>query len=51
MPANGAAVTIPANTAVLVSSCSINPAFVFGVITIPASSKLIFGDAEINIKV
>lgn len=50
VPANGAAVTIPANTAVLVSSCSVETSFVFGLITVPATSKLIFGDAAISFK-
>lgn len=49
VPANGADVSIPANTAVLVASCSIDPTFIFGTITIPVGSKLIFGDANINI--
>jgi len=49
IPSNGANINIPANTNVLVSSCSIDPAFVFGVIYIPSSSKLVFADANINI--
>jgi hypothetical protein len=48
VPANNANVNIPANTAVLVSSCSVDPTWSFGTVTIPATSKLIFGDANIN---
>jgi len=50
VPGNNTAVTIPAATRVLVSSCSIDPTFVFGLITIPAGSELILGDAVINIQ-
>lgn len=49
VPANGSDVAIPANTRVLVSSCSIDPTFVFKTITIPAGSALILGDAQISI--
>jgi hypothetical protein len=49
VPANGANVNIPAASKVLVSSCSINSSFVFGTITVPAGSELIFGDAKISI--
>lgn len=48
VPANGADVTIPGGKKVLVSSCSIDPSFVFGLVTIPADSQLIFGDAAIT---
>jgi hypothetical protein len=45
---NGSAVTIPANTAVLISSCSIPSSYIFGLITIPIGSTLVFGDASIS---
>eukprot|EP01113_Clastostelium_recurvatum_P021132 TRINITY_DN2500_c0_g2_i1.p1 TRINITY_DN2500_c0_g2~~TRINITY_DN2500_c0_g2_i1.p1 ORF type:complete len:464 (+),score=89.00 TRINITY_DN2500_c0_g2_i1:87-1478(+) len=48
VPANNSNVNIPANTAVLVSSCSVPATFIFGTVTIPVGSKLIFGDANIN---
>jgi len=48
VPANGSSVTLPANTQVLISSCSIDPTFVFGLITVPFGSSLIFGDAPIT---
>lgn len=41
------AVNIPANTRVLVSSCSVPSNFIFGLISVPAGSALIFGDAPI----
>eukprot|EP01113_Clastostelium_recurvatum_P030352 TRINITY_DN3679_c0_g2_i2.p1 TRINITY_DN3679_c0_g2~~TRINITY_DN3679_c0_g2_i2.p1 ORF type:complete len:910 (+),score=157.18 TRINITY_DN3679_c0_g2_i2:178-2907(+) len=47
VPANGAAVILPANTAVLVSSCSVEPSTIFGIVTVPKGSSLIFGDADI----
>jgi hypothetical protein len=49
VPADGASVTIPAGTKVLVSSCSINSSFVLGTVTVPATSQLIFGDARISV--
>jgi len=49
IPTNGSNINIPANTAVLVASCSIDPSFVFGNITIPVGSALILGDASIAI--
>lgn len=36
LPSNGSAVNIPANTKVLISSCSIDSTYVFGLITIPS---------------
>jgi hypothetical protein len=42
-------VTIPSGQSVLLSSCSVDPAFVFGLITVQAGAKLVFGDATINI--
>jgi hypothetical protein len=47
--ANGSAINIPANTAVLISSCSVNSNYVYGLITIPSTSRLIFGDAPISL--
>jgi hypothetical protein len=49
IPTNGSSFSIPAATQVLVASCSIDPSFVFGTITIPAGSSLILGDAVISI--
>eukprot|EP01087_Luapelamoeba_hula_P000813 TRINITY_DN105_c0_g1_i5.p1 TRINITY_DN105_c0_g1~~TRINITY_DN105_c0_g1_i5.p1 ORF type:complete len:1108 (+),score=125.47 TRINITY_DN105_c0_g1_i5:207-3530(+) len=49
VPTNGQSFSIKANTKVLVSSCSIDPAAVFGTITVPATSQLILGDASISI--
>jgi len=46
----GSDFTLPANTKVLVHSCSISPDVVFGVITVPATSQLIFGDAPIHLQ-
>jgi len=47
--ASGANITIPEKISVLISSCSIDPNTVFGIITIPATSSLIIGDASIVI--
>jgi len=44
IPVSGNDVTIPSNTRVLISSCSINSNDVYGIITIPATSELIFND-------
>jgi hypothetical protein len=33
---------------VLISSCSINPSFVFGIVYIPTDSALVFNDAVIT---
>ena len=41
-------VNIPANTRVLVSSCSFAAGTIFNKVTIPATSELIFGDANIH---
>ena len=49
IPKNGQDITIPAGKNVLIASCSIDPSFVFGTITIPAGASLVFGDAPINI--
>jgi hypothetical protein len=48
VPVNGADVVIPGGARVLVSSCSIDPAWVFGVITVPPDAQLVFGDAQIT---
>lgn len=48
--AAGTDVTLPANTRVLVHSCSFGPSDVYGVVTVPTTSELIFGDATINFK-
>lgn len=45
-------IEIPANTAVLISSCSLLPSnFVYQKIHIPVGSKLVFSDAEISLRV
>ncbi|KAI9034510.1 G8 domain-containing protein [Hyaloraphidium curvatum] len=55
VPTQGA-VTLPANSKILLSSCSISSTAVngsdtvFGTITIPATSELIFGDAAIALR-
>ncbi|KAJ8606766.1 hypothetical protein CTAYLR_009564 [Chrysophaeum taylorii] len=46
---NNAAVTLPENTKVLLTSCSIPEGVVLGKITIPASSELIFADEDIEL--
>jgi hypothetical protein len=46
----GGAVSIPLNTRVLIASCSIDTSTIFGIITIPSTSELIFADAVINIQ-
>ncbi len=48
LPANGANVTIPAGKKVLLSSCSVDPTWVFKFVVIPSGSALIFGDAAIT---
>lgn len=47
VPGNGANVNIPAGSSVLIST--IDASHVYGLITIPATSKLIFADAAISI--
>ncbi|KAH9259577.1 hypothetical protein BASA81_001999 [Batrachochytrium salamandrivorans] len=42
--ANGNPITLPVNTRVLVSTCSLPDSGVFGRITIPATSELVFND-------
>ena len=50
LPAAGTSFSLPANTNVLLSSCSVDPAVVYGNITIPTGSQLIFADADIAIR-
>jgi len=50
VPANGTNVTLPANKAVLISSCSFPKTFVFGYITVPVGSSLIIGDAPVTLQ-
>eukprot|EP00475_Leptophrys_vorax_P012438 TRINITY_DN1888_c0_g1_i1.p1 TRINITY_DN1888_c0_g1~~TRINITY_DN1888_c0_g1_i1.p1 ORF type:complete len:1154 (-),score=257.11 TRINITY_DN1888_c0_g1_i1:36-3497(-) len=47
---SGQNITLPANSSVLVSGCSLDPNVVFGYITIPQGSELIFGDANITLQ-
>ena len=49
--ANGSPITLPENSAILISSCSLSPTGTYGTITIPQTSELIFNDATINMKV
>ena len=46
--APGTNVTLPENTRVLMHSCSVGPEDVFGLVTIPGTSELVFGDAPIH---
>jgi hypothetical protein len=48
VPGNLATVTIPDNTKVLVSSCSIPSGVIFTSVTVPSTSSLIFTDATID---
>ena len=48
--ADGSRITLPTGVSVLVSGCSLDPYGTYGVITIPATSELIFGDSEILLK-
>lgn len=43
-------ITLPSNTSVLLSSCSLPAGVVFGFITIPATSTLVFADANITLR-
>ena len=47
--ADGSAITLPSGISVLVSACSFNPNNVYGIITIPSTSALIFGDTNITL--
>lgn len=48
IPLNNSNVNIPDGVSVLISSCSIPRSFVFGLVTIPTTSSLVFGDAAIS---
>jgi len=48
VPANGASFTLPVGKRVLISSCSFPATYVFGLVTVPATSALVFGDAAIT---
>ena len=47
----GKNITLPTNTRVLLSSCSVSSTLVLGYITVPVNSTLIFSDANINIRI
>jgi len=49
VPGDNADVTIPTGKKVLISSCSIDPTFIFNSITVPAGTELIIGDAVIRL--
>jgi hypothetical protein len=52
MPNPSQTITIPAGMSVLISSCSLLPtSYVYYKIVVPPTSKLIFGDANINMRV
>lgn len=52
VPAATDDIQIPANTAVLISSCSLLPTnYVYNRIHVPVGSKLIFSDADISLRV
>ena len=51
VPAAGEDVTLPDNTRVLINSCSVPAGAVFGTITIPSTSSLVFDDADISLDV
>lgn len=48
VPASGSDVTIPSGSSVLISSCSVSSSAVFGTITVPVGTSLIFDDAPIS---
>lgn len=50
VPSPGAAVTLPSNTKVLITACSLS-ILPYSQIVIPAGSELIFADAEISLNV
>jgi hypothetical protein len=50
VPTGNKDVNVPVGKHVLISSCSIDPNNVFGIINVPAGSSLIFADAQISIK-
>jgi hypothetical protein len=50
VPSAGDNVTLPENTKVLITSCSLHTASPYGLIVIPASSALIFDDATIVLR-
>lgn len=49
VPAPGADVVLPANTRVLVTSCALYTSQPYGLIEVPASSTLVFDDADIEL--
>ncbi|GAM26112.1 hypothetical protein SAMD00019534_092870, partial [Acytostelium subglobosum LB1] len=51
MPSPAATITLPANTKVLISSCSVDPAVVYQKIVVPATSQLIFSDASYKMQI
>ncbi|EFA80459.1 hypothetical protein PPL_07294 [Heterostelium album PN500] len=51
VPSASSTITLPANTKVLVSSCSMSSTLVYQKIVVPAGSELIFMDADMTINV
>jgi hypothetical protein len=46
----GGIVVLPANTSVLLASCSLAPSSVFDSITVPEGSALVFADADVTLR-
>eukprot|EP00158_Paraphelidium_tribonemae_P000239 Partr_v1_DN20319_c1_g2_i1_m58151 putative polycystic kidney and hepatic disease 1 (autosomal len=46
----GGTVVLPANTSVLLASCSLAPGSVFDSITVPEGSALVFADADVTLR-
>jgi hypothetical protein len=51
VPAPSSSITLPENTSVLISSCSLSETETYTFIRVPASSQLIFADAPIHLRV
>lgn len=51
LPSSAGTITLPANTNVLISSCSVKAETIYNKIVIPATSSLIFDDAPIDFHV
>eukprot|EP01125_Pyxidicula_operculata_P020153 TRINITY_DN7392_c0_g1_i1.p1 TRINITY_DN7392_c0_g1~~TRINITY_DN7392_c0_g1_i1.p1 ORF type:complete len:1411 (+),score=306.06 TRINITY_DN7392_c0_g1_i1:3-4235(+) len=51
IPDRNSEITLPENTKVLVTSCTFNPDEIYKKITIPATSELIFSDANIELHI
>jgi hypothetical protein len=51
VPTPSSVITLPANTSVLISSCSLDRSATYQKIIVPATSQLIFADSPISLKV